>query len=267
VLLAVLSGAWLLRGRSLIDPEYGIGYAFGIAAGIMLLAVLLYPLRKRFIWMGRLGRVSGWFRLHMTLGLLAPTLVLLHCNFGTGALNSNIALYALLTVAASGLVGRYLYSRIHMGLYGARARIPDLQSEARRVRQELGQGLPTAGEVWDALEDFERRALSLPRSMPARLWHAVTARRRSRRMRRRFIGECNRIIDLVGWRQAWPRRQMRRQRRLVAERIGVYFETIDRAATLAVFERLFAFWHILHVPLFVVLILAVIMHVIAVHLY
>jgi hypothetical protein len=58
------------------------------------------------------GSVVFWFRLHMTLGLIGPTLILFHANFRLGSLNSNVAMFAMLLVAASGIVGRYLYRKI-----------------------------------------------------------------------------------------------------------------------------------------------------------
>lgn len=263
----LLVGAWLLKDHGLINPEHGAGYAFGIMAGTMLLVVLLYPLRKRVTWLRRLGRVGGWFRLHMALGLMAPAMVLLHSNFSLGALNSNVALFSLIIVAGSGLVGRYLYGRIHLGLYGERARVPDLHAEALRVRHELGNELMPGAGTWDKLDGFERRALNLPRSMSARLWHAFMTRRRARRLMRHLIGESDRAINQLSQRQGWSRRQSRNRRLIVAEHLHDYFGAIDRGASLAIYERLFALWHILHVPLFIVLILAVILHIVAVHLY
>jgi hypothetical protein len=262
-----LVAAWLVKDRELIDPEHGVGYALGILAGIMLLVVLVYPLRKRAAWLGRLGRVGSWFRLHMALGLVAPSLVLLHCNFSLGALNSNVALMSLLVVAASGLVGRYLYGRIHLGLYGVRASLPELQSEALQARNELGRDLAPIAEIRRTFEAFELGALKLPRSMPARLWHAARTRRRSARLHKSLIRESNRAIDQLGRRHGWTRRQSRLRRAMIAGHLDAYFSAIDRATSLAIYERLFAFWHVLHVPLFIVLILAVILHIVAVHLY
>jgi hypothetical protein len=46
-----------------------------------------------------------------------------------------------------------------------------------------------------------------------------------------------------------------------------YFAAVNRAAAFAFYERLFALWHILHMPLFVLLILAAIVHVVGAHLY
>ena len=48
----------------------------------------------------------------MVLGILGPTLIILHSNFKIGSLNSRLALFTMLVVVASGIVGRYLYSQV-----------------------------------------------------------------------------------------------------------------------------------------------------------
>ena len=55
----------------------------------------------------------------------------------------------------------------------------------------------------------------------------------------------------AGW---WARRSA-----LVAVRkhLDLYFAALRKAAAFAVFERLFALWHVLHLPLFVLLVLTV----------
>ena len=49
----------------------------------------------------------------------------------------------------------------------------------------------------------------------------------------------------------------------VARRLGA----ASRVATFQAYERLFSLWHVLHLPLFFMLIIAGIVHVIAVHVY
>ena len=55
--------------------------------------------------------------------------------------------------------------------------------------------------------------------------------------------------------------------REVRKLLGQYFAAVNRAAAFAFYERLFALWHVLHLPFFILLVLAAIVHVIAVHLY
>ena len=61
--------------------------------------------------------------------------------------------------------------------------------------------------------------------------------------------------------------QCRKQLRQFEEQIDLHFDAVRKAASLAVYERLFALWHLLHLPLFVMLVGAVVVHILAVHLY
>ncbi|MEZ5921964.1 MAG: hypothetical protein R3C60_11510 [Parvularculaceae bacterium] len=64
------------------SSEHGLGYWLGIVGGVLMLALLLYPLRKHAPFMRGAGPVSYWFRMHMALGLIGPTLILYHAHFG-----------------------------------------------------------------------------------------------------------------------------------------------------------------------------------------
>ena len=111
LVVALLIG-WLNRDQEYLVPDSGLGYWLGIAGASLMLLLLLYPLRKRMRSLRTFGSVVFWFRLHMALGLIGPTLILFHANFRLGSLNSNVAMFAMLLVAASGIVGRCLYRKI-----------------------------------------------------------------------------------------------------------------------------------------------------------
>jgi uncharacterized membrane protein YidH (DUF202 family) len=69
-----------------------------------------YYVRKRVGFGPKAARtIPAWFRLHVILGVAGPVLILFHCNFRLGALNSNVALFSMGAVVASGVIGRYLY--------------------------------------------------------------------------------------------------------------------------------------------------------------
>jgi hypothetical protein len=77
-----------------------------------MLILFLYPLRKHFKFMKDLGKLKWWFVVHMFLGVGGPLLILLHSTFRIGSLNAAIALYSMLIVAISGVIGRFLYARV-----------------------------------------------------------------------------------------------------------------------------------------------------------
>ena len=137
-----LAAGWLLKDLNLITPEQGTGYWLGIVGGSLMLSLLLYPLRKKVRFLHRLGSTRRWFRMHMILGLLGPLLILYHCNFQLGSFNSRVALYCMLLVAISGIVGRHFYAAIHRGLYGRKLTLGELQKELA-TSAEKSHGLAT----------------------------------------------------------------------------------------------------------------------------
>lgn len=88
-----------------------VGHGIGIAGFVlMLMTATLYPLRKLRAG-GSWGPTASWLRLHMVTGLVGPYMVLLHTAM---RFNGLAGLTMLLTalVVASGLVGRFLYTRV-----------------------------------------------------------------------------------------------------------------------------------------------------------
>ena len=96
--LALLAYGFLHRDDNWYTPEHGLGYMFGIVGSVLMLILLLYPLRKRFKSWRSWGRLPGWLRFHMFLGVTGPTLILFHANFKLGATNSNVALLTMIVV-------------------------------------------------------------------------------------------------------------------------------------------------------------------------
>ena len=140
----VLFVAYRLRHLDLITAESGVGYWFGISGATLMALLLIYPLRKRVKALAIIGGVRFWFNTHMMFGILGPALIILHSNFHLGSTNSNVALVSMLIVAGSGLIGRFIYIRIHHGL-----------SERKTTS-------PSYGRIWS------RAATTRPISSPMR---------------------------------------------------------------------------------------------------
>ncbi|MBI5939286.1 MAG: hypothetical protein HY859_02555 [Caulobacterales bacterium] len=264
---ASVGWAWLHRGDEFLRAERGPGYFIGIAGALMMVALLGYPLRKRLKVMRGWGAASAWFRWHMILGVLGPALVVIHSDFSLQSTNATVAFVSMLTVAGSGLVGRYLYGQVHRGLYGQRLEARTLREEATGSRDQLVGGL-TASERWRAeVEAFENRVLTPTRTLGQAIGRALSVGGVIRRSRKVALT----LIDAELGRQAdagrWDARTLKARRGEALQQLGDYYRAVRRAASLGLYERLFSLWHVLHVPLFVILVLTVVIHVIAVHLY
>jgi hypothetical protein len=249
-----------------ISPQYGLGYALGVVGGSMMLLLLLYPLRKRVRWLGFMGSMPVWFKIHMVLGVLGPLLVLFHANFSTGATNSNVALVCMLVVSGSGLFGRYFYTQIHHGLYGNRATLTELRATAQRLHGQATtvQFLP---DLANRLEKAEQRLMTMSAWPGLKLLSPVLLAASSMNARyrlRRYI----RLELIAASRASATLAQHRKRLNTVAcEYVDRRLNAARRVGTFQAYERLFSLWHVLHLPLFFMLLIAGIVHVIAVHLY
>jgi len=203
----------------------------------------------------------------MILGLVGPVLILFHSNFQLGSLNSNVALFAMLVVATSGLVGRYLYGKIHLGLYGRKAAVQQIVTDADTLRDLLSDGLPISEDIIVELNNFARIAMTPRSGLLANFWWMSVLSVRTRVARKRLLAEARQLVRNEGKRRGWSRRMRRDRLAAATELMTLHLAAVKKAAAFAFYERLFALWHVLHLPLFILLIMAAVAHVIAVHFY
>ncbi|MEJ2130287.1 MAG: hypothetical protein P8Y95_01360, partial [Gammaproteobacteria bacterium] len=231
VFTAVVIWGWMRRDMRLLDASEGLGYALGIIGGTMMALMLLYTMRKRFRAFSKLLRFQWWFSMHMWLGIVGPICILYHCNFSLGSPNSTVAFFAMHLMVTSGLVGRYLYSRIHHGLYGRRVTLADLRGDLQRSHKTLkAMGHEELPSEFTQLEAYATKPV---RSLIGSLWRWQRVRRKSTRARRQL-------------RQIGTDRGLARQ----------YAAQLRSVARFSFFERMFSLWHVLHIPIFILLVVS-----------
>jgi hypothetical protein len=249
-----------------ITPTSGLGYALGIVGGSLMLVLLLYPARKRAQWLQFIGGVPIWYRIHMTLGIVGPLLILFHSNFSLGATNSNVALFCMLAVSGSGLIGRYIYSRVYGDWHEHSTTLEELKAVAEGLRQQSNSITLLPGYL-EAIEREEQR-LSRPAKTPiGALLQPVTVGILSSLARWRLD---NQIRDMVvqAARQS-PALAVHGQR-LTANATSYATRRLDavrRVREHGYYVKLFSLWHVAHVPFFIMTLVAGIVHVISVTVY
>ncbi|HHJ12913.1 MAG TPA: transcriptional regulator [Gammaproteobacteria bacterium] len=252
-IVALIGYGWRIREEQPFTPESGFGYALGIIGGSLMLLLLLYPLRKHSPRMRRWGPIRYWFKVHMFFGVIGPVCVIFHSGYQLGSMNSTIALFCTLLVASSGLVGRYFYTRIHHGLYGRKATLEELGRHVHLLAGSLEQHLADFPEISERIDTYAERARTRPKGLlPGMVNLVATA--------------------LYTWglylRMWWILRRLPgRERRALLRHIGALMQSMRKVADFHFYERLFSLWHMLHFPLFLMLLLSGIVHVIAVHMY
>jgi hypothetical protein len=266
VVLALGIG-WLNRDDNGLTPVSGVGYWLGIAGSSLMLLLLLYPLRKRIPSLRVIGTVAFWFRAHMILGVLGPVLVLWHANFRLGSINCSVALMTMLVVAASGIVGRYLHSKIHLGLYGRKAEAQEVLADADELRGFVGADPPVADRMVAQLNAFAQLGTAAPKGVLAGLVLLPMIGWRGAIVRMRMIAHARRVIAVEGKRRGRSQKLQRQQLAGVKDFVTQHIGAAKKAASLAFYERLFRLWHVFHVPLFFLLVIVAIIHVFASHFF
>jgi len=250
--LSIVYG-YLHRHALGFSPDHGFGYALGIIGGVLMLILLAYPLRKRSRTRRAVGSVGFWFRFHMFLGLAGPLAILFHSRFTWGSLNAAVALAAMIIVASSGLIGRFFYSRVHRGYSGRKLELRSLKDEMDQLLTKMEARGYSHDDVTAILQPFEARAVQAGSafwsSAGAVVGLGISTRLTERQLLKSLPLGADRRVDAL------------------RESLHDFFEAVRRAAEFAFYDRLLRLWHLLHLPLFILLVAAAILHIVAVHMY
>jgi hypothetical protein len=265
--LAVWIGWLVNRSDDLVNPEHGVGYWLGITGGSLMAILLLYPVRKKVRFMRFLGATRHWFRMHMVFGVVGPLLILYHCNFEFGALNSNVALICTLLVAGSGLVGRYLYTKIHVDLDGHKATLRELTERARVTAEQKSRASVLAPQLLERMTVFDEAVLTPPEGLLASLALPIRLAVQTRVEYLRLAWFARKQLHLQAQKSPIIRDQRKRLQAATNAFIRQHLKRVRRVAELGSYERLFSLWHIFHLPFFYILVVTAIVHVVAVHMY
>jgi hypothetical protein len=112
----------------LLKPGGTLGVNLGLAGVLILCAIFLYPLRKRWGWLQKQGSSKHWLDHHVVLGVAAPVCIAFHASFKFRGL-AGIAFWVMVAVSVSGLIGRYLYAQIPRQMAAAETSLHIFQKE------------------------------------------------------------------------------------------------------------------------------------------
>ncbi len=260
--------AWWVSTRGWYTSWSNTGYWLGVAGGVTMLFLFTYPLRKRWKVTYNWGATKNWFVVHMVLGVLGPWLILLHSTFSLRSTNAAVALYAMLAVALSGVIGRFLFVRLNADLRGEKASLASLRRALDEQHRSADVQLQALPEVLSALHDFETACLSSQgQALHGRFMRQLSLPWLRRKVERQCKDLLQEGLKDVAKDQRWSKPQAMAHYRDLRQAMLDYTASVQRAAQYQTFERLFSLWHLAHVPFVWVLVLCAIFHVVAVHAY
>lgn len=136
--------------HEILRPSGTIGIRLGMLGVLMFFLIYLYPLRKKWGWLGRQGNSRHWLDFHIVLGTTAPIIIAFHSSFKFGNI-AGMAFWSMLMVTLSGFIGRYLYAQIPRNLNAAELSMREMQEREAALRKELAEQRETFGFAVDAL--------------------------------------------------------------------------------------------------------------------
>lgn len=229
-----------------------LGQTAGILALTLFLFLWLYPLRKRYRWLGWTGTIARWLDVHTVAALSLPLLVAVHAAWRFGGV-IGLGFWAMMIVWASGIVGRYLYARIPRSREGVDLTREEIAAQRQRLLVEIA-----CRAQLDPVTIEE--ALTPPASPAPATGVGWTVRRllADDGARRRTLRALRRRLQRDGaWRGRRDAAALRAILRLANREIGL----VQQARMLDVTQRLLRYWHVAHRPLAVTALAAVIVHV------
>lgn len=229
-----------------LKPSGAIGLRLGMFGVLLFLFIFLYPLRKKWAWLGRQGSSRRWLDFHVLLGLLAPVVVTFHSSFKFSGI-AGVAYWIMIVVALSGVVGRYIYAQIPRSLNSAELSLQEAQEQSLRLATQLkNTGILSSRDVDGLLRlpDVRRvqsisligvlwRMLLFDLGFPFRIW----------RLRQKMLWSQRKWWSLVGLGRGENAVlegaiSMARDQTLLAKKIVFLSKS----------HRMLHLWHIIHRP-------------------
>jgi hypothetical protein len=251
------------RPLSPLHPQFrssgSIGLRLAFLSVGMFCILFLYPLRKRWRWLGTIGSTRRWLNFHVVFGISTPLVVTFHTSFKWHGV-AGLAYWTMIAVALSGFVGRYVYAKIPRSLTAAALTMSELESQTAALAARLaGQRLFTSADLaplLDVASPEQIRSMGWLRMLWTMLRLDCARPFLVSRLRLRVLHGSRRVATLGGLLASDDREletivaNIRRQSRL---REAMAF--LDRT------ERVFHLWHVVHRPFSISFVALILIHI------
>jgi hypothetical protein len=230
----------------LLKPSGTIGVRLGMLSTFLFFLIYLYPLRKRWGWLGKQGNSRHWLNFHVVLGTIAPVFTAFHSSFKFSNI-AGMAFFSMLAVTVSGFVGRYLYSQIPRSLNAAELSMKELDEKKEALRKELAQQKLAFGKRMAALYDLptQEDVASTPMLL-ALVWMVLIDLKRPLQVsmvRLQALGFGRWLLSFCGF---WHSPDRKLEHAIGVARMQAALS--KRILFLRRTQQVFRLWHVVHRP-------------------
>ena len=238
-----------LEAYRVLRPAGDFGHGVGIIGSAMMLFMLLYSLRKRTRFFGKLGKLSHWLDIHIYFGIIGPLLVVLHSSFKVQGLVA-VSFWSMIAVALSGVFGRYLYLQIPRNIDDDNLSLKEIEESKSALDTQLKEGFHIQADVLTGVGESLAIPLThetgLIRSFIIIFFDDMIRPFKAGRMKKNLAKAYNidhaTIDELYG---------LFRRKHLLERKI-LLFDQI---------QQLFHYWHVFHKPFAIIMYLIMFVHI------
>lgn len=209
------------------------GQGLGIFGTLLILfGVSVYIARKRYNFLGKFIRLKYLLEFHIFLCTLGPIMILFHTAFKFGGIVS-IAFWSMTAVVLSGVLGRFIYNQIPRTIEGREFTLNELKGMKNDLAVLLHQKFDLATNTIDIVSNLMSEDNTADKATKLSYLKRVLNRRDLPRAdRKEILGLAKKELQLS-----------------------------KRISRLQRMQRLFKYWHVVHMPFAIIMLIIVIIHV------
>ena len=254
---ALLFRLGILNDYSLpVEPGKGLWRDLGWAGSGMMVLLMTYSLRKRVAFFKPFGPLRYWLGFHMYLGIVGPVLVTVHTTFKLGGIIST-AFWCMLVTVCFGIMGRYIYRQIPRNVSGAEMEVDELDSAVQLLDDELlhFMSVPNLSRLLKVISFSDEKIEETRCPITVTLWMMKED------LRNRF--KVRRLRGILKERTALSKAELEEVLTLLKQKAAI----LRRRGLLKTSHTMLHYWHIMHIPLALVMFLLMFVHIVVHYLF
>lgn len=233
--------------NKLLKPSGILGHGYGIIGSLFIIVgVSIYMVRKRYRLLSRMGLLKHWLEFHIFLCTLGPILILFHTAFKFGGIVA-ISFWSMVAVFLSGVIGRFIYIQIPRSIEGRELSLNEVREMKGDVAKIVKESYNLDEESYTILSDSIKKKVELYHK------YAIVRYIRKYRDDRKSIRTVKNVLK----KNKLPKVEFKKILALVKNDIKLN-RRIERLDTM---QNLFKYWHVVHSPFALIMLIIMIVHV------
>ncbi len=221
-----------------LKPSGLFGQGLGVIGTLIILfGVIMYIVGKKYGIFERFIRLKYLLEFHIFLCTIGPILILFHTSMKFGGIVS-IGFWSMAMVVFSGIIGRYIYLQIPRTISGRELTLSEIHEEQQLAISKMTSNADLSSKMTDLISKYEN---PFGWGLKSFLHHRK---------------EKSSILSSIKTLQI-EQRDKSVLRRMVKKEIALKL----RIQRLDLMRKLFKYWHIIHKPFSIIMLIIVIIHI------